>query len=100
MSWGMSVRTVVACWLAAWGRPARGAVSSTSWTAQKWQLEQQLNLVSLFVAFLFYLLHLVSSFPGVSLGGASVVVFLPWHYCLSQPRGSLARGLAPVVGPR
>ena len=68
------MRTVVACWLAAWGRPA-----------QKWQLEQQLNLVSLFVALLFYLLHLVSSFPGVSLGGASVVVCLRWHYCPSHP---------------
>ena len=44
VSRGMTVRAVVACWVAAWGHPAHGAESSTSRTAQKWRLEQQLNL--------------------------------------------------------
>ena len=81
------------CWVTTWGRPAHGAKSLTSRTAQKWKLEHQLTLVSLF-SLLFYLLHLASSFLGVSLGGASVVICLRWHYCPSQPRVPLARGLA------
>ena len=58
------------------------------------------KLVSLFFALAFYLLQLASSFPGVSLGGAGVVICLRWHCCPSQIRGLLARGLAPVAGCR
>ena len=69
---------VVSCWVAAWGHPTHGAESSTSRTAQKWQLEQQLNLLGLFssLSSSTYVLHLASSFPGVGLGDASVVVCL------------------------
>ena len=77
------------------GATGDGAKSLTSRTAQKWKLEHQLTLVSLFLpSSSTYLLHLASSFLGVSLGGASVVICLRWHYCPSQPRVPLARGLA------